>query len=721
MKTGFRRPSESNVQVYVDIGDPYPGRAEFIEYFDFADPALETPTIKSWGGNNYGQLGFGNTTNTSTPGVVGAGSQWRQISAGALHTAAIRYDGTLWAWGNNGYGQVGDSSLTNRSSPVQIGTRTDWQQVSCGFTHTVAITQDGNLWAWGSNIWNQLGVTSMPFIFNVLTSGSTYVVPTGWSNTNNKIECIGGGGGGGIGAGGGGGAYAANANIVLSAASIINFAIGGGGAGSTQATSPVQATAGGNTWFGGTSFSTSFVGAAGGRGAGAGGQASNSRGPVRFSGGNGGAGATGGAFGGGGGGGAGGPLGNGGNGGSFNSTRGGGGGGGNGGGANGNAAVSTTQGGRGGNGRISSSAYSNGGAGGTFSTGSAGTQGSGGGGGSGGPSGSNGQFSGGAGGNGVEITGAAGSGGGAGGAGVDSFYTFGQPSAAGGLYGGGGGGPSYSLYPGGGGAGAQGAIIVSYAASWSSSPIQVGSSNAWVQVSAGGYHTMGIQRDYTTWAWGANGFGQCGLPSPIVTVPTQLVDENANIFYSISVSAGWQQTLAVSVSNELYVWGDNTYGQLGTGDLSSRVNPSKVGSLQTWQSVSSHGVSSGGILSDGSLYVWGYNGNYNLGLGDLVNRSNPIKLGSSNWQEISMGLYHATAIRYDGSLWSWGYNANGEIGNNSSGIAGGISTPIQISSLTNWKRAVAGGNPIDVLWPLNGNVNIAAQGFTVAIAVATDF
>jgi alpha-tubulin suppressor-like RCC1 family protein len=251
--------------------------------------------------------------------------------------------------------------------------------------------------------------------------------------------------------------------------------------------------------------------------------------------------------------------------------------------------------------------------------------------------------------------------------------------------------------------------------------MQVGTSNAWIQVSAGGYHSLGIQRDYTTWAWGFNAYSQCGTSGGIVTVPTQIVDENANTFYSISLAAGQIQSLAVSTTNELYAWGNNTYGQLGTGDVSERGNPSKIGSLTTWQSVSSRGLSSGGILTDNSLYVWGYNGTYNLGLGDLANRSSPVKLGASNWQEISLGLYHSAAIRYDGSLWSWGFNGNGEIGNNTSGLAAGVTTPIQITSLNNWKRVSVGGNPIDVLHPTNGNVNIAPQGYTVSIAVATDF
>lgn len=637
MKTGFRRPSESNVQVYVDIGDPYPGRAEFIEYFDFANPAFQTPAIKTWGGNNYGQLGFGTTTNTSTPTPVGALANWRQVSAGALHTAAIRYDGTLWAWGNNSFCQVGDSSLTNRSSPVQIGTRTDWQQVSCGYTHTLAITQDGNLWAWGSNIYNQLGFSIPTGAIQVLlTSGSTYTLPANWTNNYNvSVYGSGGSGGnwpsgytyGGGGGGGGGFAYTSNIGVALTAGQTVSISVGDTTFVSSARLRASAGTAGGS--------GSNFPGAKGIGGVGSGTAATITR-------------------------------------------------------SGGDGAVAGT------GTSISLAGGGGGGAGGPTSNGGTATG-----------------FPGGAGGGGLAGSGGSansGSGGERGGGGAGSGNGTGWPQV-----------PLHSATEF-GGAGGSGAIVINYTPlPLVSTPVQVGTSNAWIQVSAGAYHSLGIQRNYTTWAWGNNGLGQCGLPGSIVTTPTQLVDENANTFYSISLAAGQVQSLAVSKNNELYAWGNNTYGQLGTGDLLPRGEPSKIGSLTTWQSVSSHGLSSGGILTDSSAYVWGYNGTYNLGLGDLANRSSPVKLGSSNWQEISMGLYNSAAIRYDGSLWTWGFNSNGEIGNNTSGLAAGVTTPIQITSLNNWKRVTAGGNTTDVLWPTNGNVNIAAQGYTVAIAVATDF
>src|SRR3954465_10706214 len=76
-----------------------------------------------------------------------------------------------------------------------------------------------------------------------LTSGTSWTVPSDWSNSNNTIEAIGAGGGGGggfldnsgsggEGAGGGGaGAYSKATNVTLSPGSTVTVAIGAGGGG----------------------------------------------------------------------------------------------------------------------------------------------------------------------------------------------------------------------------------------------------------------------------------------------------------------------------------------------------------------------------------------------------------------------------------------------------------------------------------------------------------
>jgi alpha-tubulin suppressor-like RCC1 family protein len=72
---------------------------------------------------------------------VGALTTWLSAAAGYSYTAAIKTDGTLWTFGYNNAGQLGLGDTTNRSSPVQVGSLTTWASVAAGFNHAAAITE----------------------------------------------------------------------------------------------------------------------------------------------------------------------------------------------------------------------------------------------------------------------------------------------------------------------------------------------------------------------------------------------------------------------------------------------------------------------------------------------------------------------------------------------------------------------------------------------------
>jgi alpha-tubulin suppressor-like RCC1 family protein len=122
-------------------------------------------TLWAWGGNNlHGQLGQGTSGSSSFSSPVQIGtSSWTAVASNGRKNSvmAIRADGGLFTWGLNDQGQLGLGDTTNRSSPVQVGTAS-WTAIASGFNHTLAIRSDGALFTWGSNAGGQAAYPAPP-------------------------------------------------------------------------------------------------------------------------------------------------------------------------------------------------------------------------------------------------------------------------------------------------------------------------------------------------------------------------------------------------------------------------------------------------------------------------------------------------------------------------------------------------------------------------------
>ena len=131
-------------------------------------------TLWSCGYNGHGELGLGmaGTTYYSSPVQVGTLSNWKQISGGGNHAAAVKTDGTLWAWGWGAQGELGQGNTVSYSSPVQVGALTNWRQVSCGYNFTMAVKTDGTLWAWGQNNFGNLGIGNSTYYSSPVQVGA---------------------------------------------------------------------------------------------------------------------------------------------------------------------------------------------------------------------------------------------------------------------------------------------------------------------------------------------------------------------------------------------------------------------------------------------------------------------------------------------------------------------------------------------------------------------
>jgi len=114
-------------------------------------------TVWAWGANDSGQLGDGTTVGRLAPVRVAGLTGVVAIAAGGQHSLALRGDGTVWAWGWNDSGQLGDGTGTERFTPVQVVGLSNVVAISTLYSHSLALKSDGTVWAWGANDGGQLG------------------------------------------------------------------------------------------------------------------------------------------------------------------------------------------------------------------------------------------------------------------------------------------------------------------------------------------------------------------------------------------------------------------------------------------------------------------------------------------------------------------------------------------------------------------------------------
>jgi len=112
-----------------------------------------------WGSGNNGELGTGSTAQSLVPAQeLSGGDDWARVSAGYVHTCAVKTDGRLFCWGAGYRGRLGTNTGENSLVPVQeFSGGADWSQVSTGLYHTCAAETGGKLFCWGANESGQLG------------------------------------------------------------------------------------------------------------------------------------------------------------------------------------------------------------------------------------------------------------------------------------------------------------------------------------------------------------------------------------------------------------------------------------------------------------------------------------------------------------------------------------------------------------------------------------
>ena len=185
------------------------------------------------------------------------------------------------------------------------------------------------------------------------------------------------------------------------------------------------------------------------------------------------------------------------------------------------------------------------------------------------------------------------------------------------------------------------------------------------QIESNNYSTVTLKANGQIWSYGYNGYGQLGTGDR----SNKILPTYTGIDNIVQIALGNLHTVAVDADGHVWTWGYNGYGQLGDGTTNTSYtkvqvkSPDGEGVLENIVQVAAGDHYSLALDKDGHVYAWGYNGYGNLGLGDSGVRRLPVQVQSlEKITKIEAGNRSSFAIDSDNRLWVAGYNGYGNLG-----------------------------------------------------------
>ncbi len=215
--------------------------------------------------------------------------------------------------------------------------------------------------------------------------------------------------------------------------------------------------------------------------------------------------------------------------------------------------------------------------------------------------------------------------------------------------------------------------------------VVIGDDATITQIAGGGWHMLALDDEGTLWSWGSNSFGQLGIkaqevgmnpkgavfePTPVDALPIGLKIK--------SFAAGGQHSVVLTENGEVWAFGWNQYGQLGNAKAKTGMNAFEKSAVKVDGLDGIHIVKVAASYyhtmamdDEGNVYAWGSNQYGQLGSSSVPSgldtpgtmSATPVKVtGLGSVCDIAAGYAHSVMLDIEGSVWSWGYNLYGQVG-----------------------------------------------------------
>lgn len=189
------------------------------------------------------------------------------------------------------------------------------------------------------------------------------------------------------------------------------------------------------------------------------------------------------------------------------------------------------------------------------------------------------------------------------------------------------------------------------------------------KVAAHEYGTCVLNHDGKIYCWGDNYEGESGAGASAdsnLLIPTPVLTDNITGEKKfLDVSAGYENTCAITEDQRLYCWGQmmtSSFAEPQVVDLTGLGPSVKVGQVGVGKRFAC------GLSQYGKVFCFGKNDVGQLGNNSTDDSLDPVWIDESNFPEgtlfrhISVGQEHVCAISFAGELYCWGNNYVGQVG-----------------------------------------------------------
>ncbi|MBU5615194.1 RCC1 domain-containing protein [Geomonas azotofigens] len=184
------------------------------------------------------------------------------------------------------------------------------------------------------------------------------------------------------------------------------------------------------------------------------------------------------------------------------------------------------------------------------------------------------------------------------------------------------------------------------------------------QIAEGAGFSAVLKSDGSVWAWGRNDYGQLGDGTRTDKALPVRVKGLAEV---VSITAHSNHALALKKDGTVWGWGESVNGVFGPGTVDGTVysTPIMIGGITDVTAVATGMRHSLALKRDGTVWSWGDNSLGQLGTGDSAD-SNPQPAqvtGGTGAIGVAAGNYYGAFLNGDGTVWAAGSNISGELGN----------------------------------------------------------